>query len=59
MIGTKETRAEGFYWLVLSQNPPEVGDRRVVAATRGPWQTEAVTVAGGRPVFKQHLAAVA
>jgi hypothetical protein len=50
MIGAKEARVEGFYWLVLGQNPPESGGGWPV--TRGPRQTEAVTVASGRLAFQ-------
>jgi hypothetical protein len=39
------TRAEGFYWVVLSQNPPEIAywERWSLAGDAKPWQAEAVT----------------
>jgi hypothetical protein len=56
-IATTETRLEGFYWVVLGQNPPEIAYWE-----RGEWwlagdakQPEAVTVASDRLVV--HAAA--
>ena len=58
-----KTRREGFYWVVLGQNPPEIAywDRaewwRV--GDPKPWQPEAVTVASERLVFTPRLTPVA
>jgi len=62
-IVATEARQEGFYWVVLGANPPEIaywergewwraGDSR-------PWQAEAVAVASDRLVFKPRLVPVA
>jgi hypothetical protein len=45
---TSEARDEGFYWLVLGQNPPEIvywerGEWWLCGEGR-PWQPEAVNV---------------
>jgi hypothetical protein len=58
-IATTEARQEGFYWVILGQNPPEIAYWE-----RGEWwlagdQAEAVTVASDRLVFKPRLAPVA
>ena len=62
-IGTTEARPEGFYWVVLGQNPPEIAywerGEWWLAGDPKPWQPEAVTVASDRLVFKPRLAPVA
>jgi hypothetical protein len=54
------TRVEGFYWVVLGQNPPEgrlLGTGRVVARWNvKPWQPEAVTVICDRLIFRPRTA---
>ena len=62
-IATPEPREEGFYWVVLGQNPPEIaywerGEWWLCGEDR-PWQPEAVTVASDRLVFKPRLSPVA
>jgi hypothetical protein len=58
-IATTEARREGFYWVILGQNPPEIayGERGEwwLAGEPRPWQPEAVTVASDRLVFKPKL----
>ena len=54
---------QGFYWVVLGQNPPEIahwerGEWWLCGEDR-PWQPEAVTVASDRLVFRPPLASVA
>ena len=62
-IATTEARQEGFYWVILGQNPPEIADWERgewwLAGDAKPWLPEAVTVAGGRLVFKPRLKPVA
>jgi hypothetical protein len=62
-IATTEARLEGFYWVVLGQNPPEIAywerGEGWLAGDPRPWQPEAVTVASDRLVFKPRLAPVA
>jgi hypothetical protein len=62
-IGTTEMRQEGFYWVVLGQNPPEIAywerGEWWLAGNAQPWQPGAVTVVSDRLVFKPRLAPVA
>jgi hypothetical protein len=64
-IATTETRLEGFYWVILGQNPPEIAiaywerGEWWLAGEAKPWRPEAVTVASERLVFKPRLAPVA
>jgi predicted acetyltransferase len=62
-ITTTEVRQEGFYWVILGQNPPEIAywerEEWWLAGDPKPWQPEAVTVASDRLVFKPRLAPVA
>ena len=62
-IATTEARLEGFYWVVLGQNPPEIAYRERgewwLCGDPKPWQPEGVTVASNRLVFRPHLAPVA
>ncbi len=56
-------REEGFYWVILGKNPPEIaywerGEWWLAGEAR-PWQAEAVTVVSDRLVFKPRLAPVA
>jgi hypothetical protein len=66
-IATTEARLEGFYWVILGQNPwvtlgqnpPEIaywerGEWWLAGEAR-PWFPEAVTVASDRLVFKPRL----
>jgi hypothetical protein len=58
-IATTETRQEGFYWVILGHNPPEIacwqGGEWWLAGEARPWQPEAVTVVSDRLVFKPRL----
>ncbi len=59
-----ETRnEEGFYWVVLGQNPPEIAywerGEWWLAGDPKPWHPEAVTAVSDRLVFKSRLAPVA
>ena len=62
-VGTTEARAEGFYWIVLGRNPPEIAywerGEWWLAGDPKPWQPEAVTVVSDRLVFKPRLMPVA
>ena len=54
---------EGFYWVVLGQNPPEIaywerGEWWLCGEDR-PWQPDAVTVASERLIYRPRLAPVA
>jgi hypothetical protein len=62
-IATTEVHPEGFYWVILGQNPPEIacwerGEWWLAGEPR-PWQPEAVTVVRDRLVFKPRLVPVA
>jgi len=50
-IAPTEARLEGFYWVILGQNPLEIAYWE-----RGEWWLEAVTVVSDRLVFKPRLA---
>ena len=58
-ISTTEARQEGFYWVILGQNPPEIAywerGEWWLAGDPKPWQPEAVTVASDRLVFRPRL----
>ena len=61
-IATTEARPEGFYWVVIDQNPPEIaywarGEWWRAGAAK-PWHAETVTVASERLVFKPRLTPV-
>jgi hypothetical protein len=62
-IATTEVRREGFYWVILGHNPPEIAywerGEWWLAGDPKPWQPEAVTVASDRLVFRPRLAPVA
>jgi hypothetical protein len=62
-IGTTVARPEGFYWVILGQNPPEIAywerGEWWLAGDSKPWQPEAVRVVSDRLVFKPRLAPVA
>jgi hypothetical protein len=61
-IGTTGARQEGFYWVILGHNPPEIAywerGEWWLAGDPKPWH-EAVTVVSDRLVFKPWLAPVA
>ena len=63
MSDAPEVREEGFYWVILGQNPPEIaywkGSEWWLAGDARPWQPEAVTVASNRLVFRPQLMPVA
>ena len=58
-IATTEARLEGFYWVILGRNPPEIAywerGEWWLAGDARPWRPEAVTVASERLVFKPQL----
>jgi hypothetical protein len=62
-VGTTAARVEGFYWVVLGQNPPEIacwdGVSGGLAGDPKPRQPEAVRAVSERLVFKPRLAPVA
>jgi hypothetical protein len=62
-IATTEVRQEGFYWVILGQNPPEIAywERGGwwLAGDPKPWHPVEVTVVSDRLVFKPRLAPVA
>jgi hypothetical protein len=62
-IDAAEPRPEGFYWVVLGQNPPEIAywerGEWWLAGDARPWQAEAVTVLSDRLVFRPRLVPVA
>ena len=62
MSDNPSAREEGFYWVVLGQNPPEIaywerGDR--LAGDARPWQPAAVNVLSDKLVFRPRLTPVA
>jgi hypothetical protein len=59
LIATTEAREEGFYRVILGQNPPEIAYWEQLAGDPKPWHPEAVTVVSDRLVFKPRLAPVA
>ena len=56
-IATTEVRQEGFYWVILGQNPPEIAywerGEWWLAGDAKPWHPEAVTVVSDRLVFSR------
>jgi hypothetical protein len=54
---------EGFYWVVLGQNPPEVAywerGEWWLAGDAKPWRADAVTVVSGRLIYRPPLKPVA
>ena len=54
-----EARGEGFYWVALGQNPPEIAywerGQWWLAGDARPWHPDAVSVASGRLVFRPQL----
>ena len=58
-IATTEVRQEGFYWVILGQNPPEIAywerGEWWLAGDPKPWHPEAVTVVSDRLVFRPRL----
>ena len=59
-IGMTEARQEGFYWVVLGQNPPEITywerSEWWLAGDPKPWHSEAMRAVSERLVFKPRLA---
>jgi hypothetical protein len=51
-IGTTAAREEGFYWVMLGNNPPEIAywerGEWWLAGNARPWQAEAVSSRGWR-----------
>ena len=63
MSDDPNAREEGFYWVVLGQNPPEIaywerGEWWLARAAR-PWQPDAVNVLSEKLVFRPRLTPVA
>jgi hypothetical protein len=65
-IGTTEARQarqEGFYWVILGQNPPEIAywerGEWWLAGDPKPWHPEAVAAVSDRLVFRPRLGPVA
>jgi hypothetical protein len=63
MSDSHDAREEGFYWVVLGQNPPEIaywerGEWWLCGEGR-PWKPDAVSVVSDRLVFKPRLMPVA
>jgi hypothetical protein len=58
-----QAREEGFYWVILGQNPPEIAywerGEWWLAGDARPWQLDAVFVASERLVFRPRLMPVA
>jgi hypothetical protein len=54
-----EARPEGFYGVILGQNPPEIAywerSEWWLAGDARPWQADAVTVASDRLMFRPEL----
>ena len=54
------TRAAGFHWVVLGQNPSAIAHRergeRWLAGGAKPWQPAAVTVVSDRLIFRPRTA---
>jgi hypothetical protein len=63
LIGLREARVEGFYWVILGEIPPEIAYWKRgewwLAGDPKPWQPKAVTPASDRLVFKPRLVSVA
>ena len=61
-IATTEARLEGFYLVILGQNPPVIAYWKRgewwLAGDAKPWHPEAVIVASERLVFKPRLVPV-
>jgi hypothetical protein len=57
-----DAREEGFYWVILGQNPPEIAywecDEWWLAGDSKPWHADAVTAVSERLVFKPWLVPV-
>ena len=62
-VATTEAREEGFYWVILGQNPPEIAywerGEWSLAGDPKPWHSDAVTVVSERLVFEPRLTPVA
>lgn len=60
--GTTEARGEGFYWVILGQNRPEIAywerGEWWLSGDPHPWPADAVTVLSERLVFKPRLVPV-
>ena len=62
-LGLVAARLEGFYWVILGQNPPEIAywerGEWWLAGDAKPWHPDAVAVVSGRLVFAPRLKPVA
>jgi hypothetical protein len=59
MNDAQEVRDEGFYWVILGQNPPKIayserGEWWLAGDTK-PWHADAVTAASDRLIFLPRL----
>ena len=56
---TPPATEEGYYWVILGQNPPEIafcqGGEWWLCGNARPWQDDVVTVASDRLVYKPRL----
>ena len=56
MSDDPNAREEGFYWVMLGQNPPEIAywerGEWWLAGDARPWQPDAVNVFGDKLVFR-------
>ena len=56
MVDDFEAREEGFYWVALGQNPPEIAHWErgewCLAGDSKPWHADAVDVISDRLVFR-------
>ena len=63
MSDDPNARAEGFYWVELGQNPPEIAywerGEWWLAGDARPWQPDAVNVLSDKLVFRPRLTPVA
>jgi len=63
MGSLSEAFEEGFYWVVLGQNPPETAywgrGKWWLCGESRPWQPDAVSVVSNRLVFRPKLLPVA
>ena len=63
MSDDPNAREEGFYWVVLGQNPPEIAywerGEWWLAGDARPWQPDAVNVLSDKLVFRPRLTPVA
>jgi hypothetical protein len=63
MSDVSEVREEGFYWVMLGGNPPEIAywerGEWWLSGDAKPWRPDAVTAVSDRLVFRPRMAPVA